>query len=176
MTPIRVSVVIIAAAALFAAPAVAATPCERAIDAAAPYLSVPTHILHAVAKVESGVKGRPWPWTLNIAGEPRYFRTRADAERDLLAAVGAGQFVAIGCMQTVWRYHAGRYDHPAQALDPVHNILAAADFLAELRKELGSWTRAVRAYHTRADPARAQAYACAVAQRINPTVTLTNCP
>ena len=53
---------------------------------------VPPAVLFAMALQESGVtlRGRriPWPWTLNVAGQPRRFQTRDAACASLHSALG----------------------------------------------------------------------------------------
>ena len=64
---------------------------------------VPPAVLYGVALQESarmfGQYALPYPWTLNVAGEPRRFRTHAEAVNGLRESVrrGRGIFDAIGC-------------------------------------------------------------------------------
>lgn len=54
-----------------------------AYQLAAHRADVPAAVLYAVALQESGamLRGRliPWPWTLNVAGSPQRYATRAEA-------------------------------------------------------------------------------------------------
>ena len=71
---------------------IAACPLSHAEDAipsayrlVAIEYGVPVALFYAVALTESGQsiesksRRRPWPWTLNIAGEAHYFKTRWQA-------------------------------------------------------------------------------------------------
>ena len=55
---------------------------------------VPAAVLYAVALQESGatLRGRliPWPWTLNVAGTPQRYATRAAACAGLRRALARG--------------------------------------------------------------------------------------
>ena len=115
---------------------------------------VPAGILYAVACAEAGRQMpdgrlRPWPWSLNVAGESRYFDTRAAAHRALLEVLASSSNVDIGLGQINWYWHQDRFRDPWQALDPYENLRAAARFLRELfdRCQCGDWWIAVEHYH-----------------------------
>jgi hypothetical protein len=45
---------------------------------------MPAGLLKAIARVESsgspyGERGKPWPWTLNVGGDPHYYPDKASA-------------------------------------------------------------------------------------------------
>ena len=155
---------IIAAATSIASPA-AAWPEEElkawlaATIAAEKRYVMPRGLLRAVALVESGRHGVPWPWTLNIDGRPYYYETHAHAVRDLKRAPQAR--TDVGLMQVNLGWHGQRFARPAEALDPRRNLAAAAAFLAELHAAHGTWTAAVGRYHG-GGPARRGRYICRV--------------
>lgn len=139
---------------------------ERACDAAAlgaaRATGVPLEVLQTIARIESG-RGRggrltPWPWTVNMEGTGKWFESASETlaylERHL--ARGARSF-DVGCFQINYRWHGHAFGALAQMLDPQSNALYAARFLAELHAELGSWPRAVGAYHSRT-PVHARRY------------------
>ena len=145
---------LIAAAGL----AVALTPAFAAIPAGYAAIArserVPADILYAVACAESGRSMpngqlRPWPWSLNVAGESRYFDTRDAAHRALMSVLARSSNVDIGLGQINWYWHSDRFRDPWQALDPYENLKAAARFLRELfiRCECNDWWIAVEHYH-----------------------------
>jgi len=125
---------------------------------------IPADVLYGIAMVESGIAGRPWPWTLNVAGRPLRFRTRQEAWIALkrLAAAGISR-VDVGLMQVNWHYHGHRFRSPWEALDPDINIGVAAAILAELWRDCGGLPGAIARYHS-GDPVAGEAYARRVIQ------------
>ena len=133
---------------------------------------VPADIFYAIALQESQAsitksKQRPWPWTLNIAGKGRYYRTQADALRAIQAYLRSGKCnIDIGLGQIHWCSHAKSFpEGPAQALHPYNNLQYAAEVLKEqhryvLKKKLpgNSWWIAVGRYHSPNNPKLAKAY------------------
>ncbi|MCK4118402.1 transglycosylase SLT domain-containing protein [Ralstonia nicotianae] len=119
---------------------------------------VDPQILAGIALNESSYRGRPWPWTLNVAGRGYYFASREEAYavvRQLLASKRCD--FDVGIMQVNWCYHARRFATPWDALAPAANIRAAEAILLENRQRSGSSVKAVAWYHS-ADPARGGAY------------------
>ena len=143
-------------AAAFGAPAGAdpAGLCDAAAVRAAQATGVPLPVLQAIALTESGRsrggRMRPWPWTTNIAGQGRWFDSRAEAEAHVRAQRDAGRRVIdIGCFQVNYRWHGEAFASAEAMFDPAANALHAARFLAGLEAELGSWEAAAGAYHSR---------------------------
>lgn len=149
-------VVVCLALALTVAPALArdAMLCDSAARVAAAETGVPLRILRAIARVETGRPrdGRlePWPWTVNMEGDGRWFDDRAA----LLSYVrrhadrGARNF-DLGCFQINHRWHAHAFRSLAEMTDPRSGALYAARFLRDLHAETGDWTAAAGAYHSR---------------------------
>lgn len=124
---------------------------------------IPPEILYAISKVESNLKIKigtyPWPWTLNVNGAAKYFRTRAEA----CSAIqdGLDQFgpykVDIGLTQQNWGWVGSKYyNHPCDALAPTENLHTAAVVLRECFEKEGDWILAAGCYHRPAggEPAR----------------------
>jgi hypothetical protein len=119
---------------------------------------VPPDILYAVACAESGRRmpdGRiyPWPWVLNVAGESRFFPTRAAAYQNLIAQLSDHANVDIGLGQINWRWHRDRLFTPWSALDPYFNLRTMARLLRHQfdRCACGDWWTAVERYHAPTD-------------------------
>ena len=117
--------------------------------------SMPTHLLTAVSKVESG-RWRAdtgeilaWPWTVTSGKEGRFLPSKAAAiaEVERLRAKGVTN-IDVGCMQINLYHHPTAFDSLEQAFDPDRNVAYAIGFLRELRDRWGSWTRAVGNYHS----------------------------
>jgi hypothetical protein len=144
--------------------------CDHAARHAAEVIDVPPELLRAIMLAETGHvrdgKWQGWPWAVNVGGRG-ILHADAQAARRAIDAVppGATENVDIGCFQLNRRWHGHHFPDTGTMLDPVANALHAARFLAALRDELGSWTAAAGAYHSR-DPLRATAYAARVARHL----------
>ena len=126
---------------------------------------IPDRIFYAVALAESGRKlpadrvRRPWPWTLNVAGDGYYYATRLEAWQALRGWLDQGKrSIDIGLMQVNWRYHQARLGDPWQALDPYHNLRVGADILQDCYANERDWWASVGCYHAPANPERAARY------------------
>jgi len=118
---------------------------------------VPPEVLYAVATAESVVSlkvgRRPWPWTLNVAGEGFQFATREAACDALLLALKETRLVDVGITQLNVRWQpqlfgAGkRFSHPCDALNPYANLEEAARLLRGHFDATGDWVQAAGRYH-----------------------------
>ena len=148
------------AAALFllasSQPLAAATEnvCDSAARQASVETGVPLPVLWAITRTETGRNrnGRlePWPWTVNMEGEGRWFASR-DAARAYASANyrrGARSF-DIGCFQINHRWHGASFASINHMFDPLENARYAAAFLLRLYQETGNWTEAAGHYHSR---------------------------
>ncbi len=122
-------------------------------------------IFYALALAESGTvvdatrSIRPWPWTLNISGQGRFYATRQAAADALASLLASGQqSVDIGLMQVNWRYHKQRLGSPQLALDPYRNLRVAAEILQGCFRSREGWWEAVGCYHAPNTPQRAARY------------------
>jgi soluble lytic murein transglycosylase-like protein len=135
----------------------AAGACEAAIARAERAAGIPAGLLESIGIVEAGRNGTIWPWTLNVAGEGRLFATAEAAVAAARRAPRRGNLDA-GCLQVSLRHHDLSVP---DALDPSTNAAYAARFLRGLRDRHGSWTEAVKNYHS-GDPDRQRTYVCKV--------------
>lgn len=143
-----------------------------AYQLAAHRADVPAAVLYAVALQESGamLRGRliPWPWTLNVAGRAERYATRAEAcagIRRALARTPANRIDA-GLGQVNLGYHAHRYAHPCDLLDPYRNLAIAAEILQEQHTPDEDWLVAIGRYHRPAGGAPAARYRRSVHQHL----------
>ena len=76
------------------------------------HTSIDPKVLAGVALNESAFNGRPWPWTLNVAGRASSSARdgRLSGDRTLLAARRSD--FDVGLMQINWHYHASRFASP----------------------------------------------------------------
>jgi hypothetical protein len=117
---------------------------------------IPKHLLLAIANTESGRYNHglkrvlPWPWTLNIEGKGSYHNTMHDAITAVNRAKSAGKkSIDTGCMQVNLKHHPHAFSSVRDALDPARNVDYAARFLRSNFDDLGSWPKAIAAYHSR---------------------------
>ncbi len=119
---------------------------------------IPPDLLLAIAITESGRHGAPWPWTLDVDGQPEYFRDRQATVQAAENAVRAGhKRVDIGPTQIDWLYHGAMFPSLKSLTHPFMNIAAAGRILARLHARTGNWWTAVGDYHS-AVPALGRPY------------------
>ncbi|UQP97353.1 transglycosylase SLT domain-containing protein [Xanthomonas arboricola pv. juglandis] len=158
----RLGLGLLLALASITAPAQEVPP--PAYQLAARQAGVPSAVLYAVALQESGttLRGRivPWPWTLNVAGEPKRYATRAEACAGLRQALR--QFPATrvdaGLGQVNVGYQPHRFEQPCELLDPYRNLAIAAEILREQHSAGEDWLIAIGRYHRPAGGAPAARY------------------
>lgn len=125
-----------------------------AYEAIAQQFGVPGDVLYAIALTESRMTvgknlTRPWPWTANVEGKPYRFNTRAELTAFLRQHLQQGNpRFDVGLMQISWRHHGKRFARLEDAIDPVTNVQAGADYLRYLLKKSGSLEKAIGMYHT----------------------------
>jgi hypothetical protein len=144
-------------AALWADPASArafSAVCDSAAQTAAKETGVPLDVLRAITRVETGRHGdaglEPWPWTVNMEGDGAWFETE-DAARAFVFRHfkrGARSF-DVGCFQINYKWHSQAFRSIDEMFDPKANARYAAQFLTDLFAELGDWSLAAGAYHSR---------------------------
>ena len=143
----------VAAAPVVASPDVSAV-CDRAATLASRETGVPLSVLRAISVTETGRRQggalRPWPWTVNMEGKGAWFDDMPQAlayiEKEM--ARGATSF-DVGCFQINHRWHGENFASVRQMFDPMANAVYAARFLSNLHAELGDWSQAAGAFHSR---------------------------
>jgi hypothetical protein len=136
-------------------PLAANAVCRKAIAAAERAHGIPSHLLAAIARVESGRRDQtsgtfnPWPWTINADGRGSFYDSKAEA----VAAAAwmrphTTTSIDVGCMQISLTYHPDAFPDMSQAFDPASNADYGARFLVELYQKTNSWPRAVELYHS----------------------------
>jgi Transglycosylase SLT domain len=132
--------------------------CLRAAARASDQTGVPYDVLLAVATVESGRDGQPWPWTVNIGGTGHWQASASEAADLAETALQDGlTSIDLGCFQLNIRWHAGAFASVEDMLDPERNAIYAAEYLAKHFARTGDWPSAAAAYHS-ATPEHADRY------------------
>jgi hypothetical protein len=128
--------------------------CRGAIMAAERAAGIPTQLMAAIARVESGRRDargvmQPWPWTINAEGVGSTYDSKADAIAAVQKLQASGvRSIDVGCMQVNLMYHPDAFATLDQAFDPATNARYAAGFLSRLHAQSGDWTKATAAYHS----------------------------
>ncbi|MBE9603694.1 transglycosylase SLT domain-containing protein [Acetobacteraceae bacterium H6797] len=157
------------AKAQFGAPLPPAQACRAAIAVAEREKGIPSGLLQAIGRVESGRRDpetgqfAPWPWVINAEGTGRFFQSKAEA----IAAVRQLQtqgvrLIDVGCLQINLVHHPDAFPNLEEAFDPLANARYGAKFLSELRQTRPDWMTAAGNYHSNT-PERAASYRAAVA-------------
>lgn len=158
-------VIVLVAAMAIATDGLAREAVPVAYRQVASEFGIPPDLLYAMALAESGRvavdegEQRPWPWTLNIAGEGRFFNSRMEAWRALDRSLGEGeQRIDVGLMQIHWRYHRTLLKSSWLALEPHRNLQLAAGILAECYQKRREWWASVGCYHAPGNDRLARKY------------------
>ncbi len=128
--------------------------CRQAIRAAERAAGVPTQLMAAIGRVESGRRDaqgviHPWPWTINAEGVDHIYETKADAIAGVRALQAQGvRSIDVGCMQVNLMFHPDAFASLDDAFDPLTNAHYAARFLNTLYAQTGTWARATAWYHS----------------------------
>ncbi len=128
--------------------------CEQAARVASHETGVPLDVLRAISLTETGRESdgafMPWPWTVNMEGVGKWFDSENEARQfvDRHFNRGARSF-DVGCFQINYRWHGKAFNSIEAMFDPLTNARYAARFLGELYSELGDWSKAAGAYHSR---------------------------
>jgi hypothetical protein len=138
--------------------------CRPAIRAAERAHGIPTALLAALGRVESGRRDPetgafgPWPWTINAEGRGQFFPTKAEAIAEVRRLQARGvRSIDVGCMQINLMYHPDAFASLEDAFDPRKNADYAARFLVELQRKANNWLQAAAHYHSHT-PEFAEAY------------------
>ncbi|MCX8967306.1 hypothetical protein EHW66_20720 [Erwinia psidii] len=125
---------------------------------------VPAELLYAVALTESGSRVpqgiRPWPWTLNVAGESYRYATRDDACAALtwFMRTTRPRRIDAGIAQINLGWNGHHFDTPCDALAPYASLQVAARLLRQHYDRWQNWQEAAGRYHHPAGGKPAQRY------------------
>ena len=124
----------------------------------------PKGLLYAIARVESGRQVRvdstpaPWPWTVTVGGEGRYYDSKDEAVKAVEQLQRDGRSnIDVGCMQVNLHHHGRAFSSVAEAIDPVNNVAYATEYLVVLYKRYNNWEEAIKYYHS-SDPGKHNYY------------------
>ena len=123
---------------------------------------IPNKLLSSISITETGITKngiyQPWPWSLNVRGESKFFDSRKEMTVFLEQVISKKQSnVDIGCMQLNYKYHRKMFKNLKNMVNPEENIYYAGKFLKELFHKHKSWKKAIARYHS-SDPLRMKVY------------------
>jgi hypothetical protein len=131
------------------------SPCEQAGGDAERQYALPSGLLLAIGRVESGRwdaayrRSVPWPWAIGADGKSLLTASKEEAvSRTRALQAGGVRNIDVGCFQINLQNHPSAFADLEQAFDPVANAQYAARFLTSLHTRLGGWEEAVAAYHS----------------------------
>ena len=130
--------------------------CREAAHIASEASGVPVSVLWAISLTETGRKHdgafEPWPWTVNMEGKGVWFDNDEEARAYVFKHYkrGARSF-DVGCFQINYKWHGQNFASIEEMFEPVPNAQYAAKFLSDLHRELGDWSKAAGAYHSRTE-------------------------
>ncbi|WP_231704033.1 transglycosylase SLT domain-containing protein [Cochlodiniinecator piscidefendens] len=136
--------------------------CNQAAIQVSRESGVPLSVLRAISLTETGRRSQgemhPWPWTVNMEGTGRWFQSPDEALSYVMENYGRGaRSFDVGCFQINYRWHGENFASIEEMFDPIANTRYAAQFLTSLYNEMGDWSIAAGAYHSRT-PQYAQRY------------------
>ncbi|MGY6126717.1 lytic transglycosylase (plasmid) [Paraburkholderia strydomiana] len=86
--------------------------------------SVDPKVLAGIALNESGLNGHAWPWTLNVAGQGYFFKSREDAYRVVQSLIARGRSdFDVGIMQINWLHRRRPATSPPNPCPPSYASL-----------------------------------------------------
>lgn len=130
---------------------------------------VDSEVLYAIALKESGTSFNglreygPWPWVMNVSGEPRFYSSKEATEAALRRELEAGNNrIDVGMWQINLRYNGHLVEDPVDLVDPVVNLGAAAQVLRDCGSRHPLTKDTLSCYHSGDLDERGQGYAAAV--------------
>ena len=128
--------------------------CDQAASQASHDLDVPLDVLRAITRAETGRdkdgQYQPWPWAVNMDGASHWFDTEDEAKIFVFNNFKRGERnFDVGCFQINYKWHARAFNSIEEMFDPAKNAQYAARFLSDLHADLGNWSDAAAAYHSR---------------------------
>jgi hypothetical protein len=130
--------------------------CQREVSKVEKRERIPTHLLSAISKVESGRWSKEkqvntaWPWTVTAEGEGKFFKTKQEAIQDIHTLMEMGiTNIDVGCMQINLFFHGDNFESLEQAIEPDANVAYAAKYLKTMYREARNWTTAAGYYHSK---------------------------
>ena len=132
------------------------TACMNATQKMEKVYQIKQHMLTTISNVETGrwnaekKQKYAWPWTVNAQGKGTFFKSKAEAVREVKRLQAQGvKSIDVGCMQINLAYHPDAFASVEDAFDPQKNAEYGAKFLKSLYENNSKdWIKAAMAYHS----------------------------
>ena len=126
--------------------------CQNLAEKFGKQFKIPYKLLSSISIVESGTikkdKLISWPWTLNVDGEAKYFKTKDETVNFLESNLNKFKNIDVGCMQISTRYHLQKFNNVSELINPENNVMYAAKYLRKLFHIHKTWNEAISRYHS----------------------------
>ena len=130
--------------------------CGAAIHAAEQHHGLPSGLLDAIAKAESGRPVaamddiRAWPWTIDADGAGLFLDSKEAAVAWVTQQSARHRYIDVGCLQVDLAMHPRAFASLEEAFDPTANADYAARYLSDLYRGEAqrNWNIAVGLYHS----------------------------
>lgn len=116
---------------------------------------IPQNLLSSISLIESGrwqadhKRLLPWPWAINVGGQPYFFETKDQAISFIKQKLAQGiKNIDVGCNQINLYHHGDKFANLEQVINPKTNSEYAAIFLKRHYTETKNWLSAVARYHS----------------------------
>ena len=136
--------------------------CENTIESVELQTDIPKGLLLGIGKAEAirkiNNKYIIWPWTINHAGKSLFFENKEQMKNYVFKNLKRKDFnIDVGCMQINIKWHKNNFKKISDMFEVNPNISYAASFLKQLKKNHGSWDKAIKHYHS-SDPKKNNPY------------------
>ena len=126
--------------------------CQNLAEKFGRQFKIPNKLLSSISIVESGTvkenKLISWPWTLNVDGEAKYFKTKEETVNFLESNLKKFKNIDVGCMQISTKYHLQKFNNVSELINPENNVKYAAKYLRKLFHTHKTWNEAISRYHS----------------------------
>lgn len=130
--------------------------CGAAIHAAEQRHALPSGLLEAIARAESGRPVaamddiRAWPWTIDADGVGLFLDSKEAAVAWVTQQSPRHRYIDVGCLQVDLAMHPQAFASLDEAFDPTANADYAARYLSDLYRGEAqrNWNIAVGLYHS----------------------------
>ena len=130
--------------------------CLNAIKIFEKKYNIPKNFLYLISLVESGrynnisKTSQPWPWSVNINGQSKFFKSKTELVSALKKYVASGkENFDVGCNQINYKYHRHNFSSIEQMASPYYNVGYSAYYLASNYLKTNNWQEAVAMYHSK---------------------------
>ena len=113
--------------------------CQNLAEKFGRQFKIPNKLLSSISIVESGTvkenKLISWPWTLNVDGEAKYFKTKEETVNFLESNLKKFKNIDVGCMQISTKYHLQKFNNVSEKEMFLFEIVDSKEEIIEILKK-----------------------------------------